>query len=209
MQSHRGKEADSDFVFVELRPLEASPSGAVIVYLHGSGERGTDLSLVTRFGLPAAASAGRAHTNCPIFCPQLAAQNDWESSRVAHFIRWVKNSYSKVALIGYSWGASGVCSAVADLGAVANVCIAIAGQAPVKPIANQRATQFLAIQGELDSWPITEHFIRAINEHGGSASSVVLPGMSHYISEEALAHPALLSLLQTIGIEIVFREDTS
>lgn len=196
----------SGFQFLELRPLKGERSGAAIVYLHGSGERGRDLTLVTRYGLPAAISEGRAIANCPIFCPQLEAGAEWEPHRVAAFVRQVRQRHPEVALMGYSLGASGVCSVVAHIGPLAVVHIAIAGQAPDNVIASQEGVQLLAIQGELDTWPDTDRLVPSINERGGRATSVVLPGMGHYVSEEAVAHPACTSMLGAIGIEVAFRK---
>lgn len=204
MRARRGKEPTSGFQFMELLPLGDGQPNAAIVYLHGSGERGDDLTLVTRYGLPAAISEGRALANCPIFCPQLEAEAEWEPPRVASFVRQVLERHSRVALIGYSLGASGVCSVVAHMGPLAGVHVAIAGQAPDSVDTNQEGVQFLAIQGELDTWPNTGRFVPSINERGGRAASVVLPGLGHYVSEEAIAHPECISALSTIGIEVVF-----
>jgi hypothetical protein len=206
MQSRRGEDPASGFQFLELRPLNGEQSGAAIVYLHGSGERGGDLTLVTRYGLPAAISEGRAIASCPIFCPQLEAEDEWEPHRVASFVRQVRQRHPEVALIGYSLGASGVCSAVAHIGPLAAVHVAIAGQAPDNVIAGQEGVQLLAIQGELDTWPNTGRLVSGINERGGRATSVVLPGMGHYVSEEAVAHPACTAMLGAIGIEVAFRK---
>lgn len=208
MHARRGKEPTSGFQFLELCPLGDGQLNTAIVYLHGSGERGDDLTLVTRYGLPAAASEGRAFANCPIFCPQLEdGAAEWEPVRVASFVRQVRERHPRVALIGYSLGASGVCSVVAHTGPAASVHIAIAGQAPDRVGANQEGVQFLAIQGELDTWPDTGRFVPSINQHGGRAASVVLSGMGHYVSEEAVAHPACTSMLGSIGIEVAFRKN--
>jgi predicted esterase len=207
MHARRGKELNSGFQFLELCPLGDGQSNAAIVYLHGIGERGEDLTLVTRYGLPAAISEGRALANCPIFCPQLEDGAEWEAGRVASFVRQVRGRHSSVALIGYSLGASGVCSVVAHIGPAASAFIAIAGQAPDRVGTNQEGVQFLAIQGELDTWPDTGRFVPSINERGGRAASVVLPGLGHYVSEEAVAHPACTSMLGAIGIEVIFRKN--
>jgi len=204
MHSQRGEESTSGFCFLQLRPTQNSQPNVAIVYLHGSGERGEDLSLVTKYGLPAAASEGRAFSNCSILCPQLEAGAEWAPGRIADFVRWVKLSHENVALVGYSWGASGVCAVVSQFGAIASAFVAIAGRAPPTVVASQQGVQFLAIQGELDAWPNIDHFVPIINEQGGRATSVKLKGLAHYISEEAIAHPACTSILGSIGITISF-----
>jgi len=187
---------------MELAPLKSEPSDAAIVYLHGSGERGNDLQLVTRFGLPAAVLEGRTRAGCPIVCPQLEADAEWDAHRVSSLIGRIRERYMKVALVGYSLGASGVCSVVAQLGAVADVHVAIAGQAPDEVAVSQEQVRFLAIQGELDTWPRTGEFVKAINRLGGVAAGITLPALGHYVSEEALEHPAVLSMLGAVGIRL-------
>ena len=206
MQARRGKDPTSGFQFLELRSSNGEQAAAAIVYLHGSGERGEDLRLVTRYGLPAAIAEGRAIANCAVFCPQLEAGAEWEPHRVASFVRQVRQRHAEVALMGYSLGASGVCSVVAHIGPLAGVHVAIAGQAPDNVIASQEGVQLLAIQGELDTWPDTGRLVSSINARGGRATSVLLPGMGHYVSEEAVAHPACTSMLGGIGIEVAFHK---
>jgi predicted esterase len=191
--------------FQELAPPVSATSGVAIVHLHGSGERGSDLALVTRYGLPAAVREGRAQVSCPILCPQLEADADWDPARIASFVGSVRQRFSSVVLIGYSLGASGVCQLVAERGAVARLHIAIAGQAPERASAAQEGVQFLAIQGELDEWPRTKGLVSSINALGGEARSVTLSGAGHFVSEEAIAHPVSVALLRAAGVEICFR----
>lgn len=197
----------SGFHFQELAPASNASSDVAIVHLHGSGERGSDLESVTRYGLPAAVLQGRAWVDCPVLCPQLEAQAEWDPGRVASFVGSARQRYSGIVLIGYSLGASGVCQTVARLGAVARLHIAIAGQAPDRASAAQEGVRFLAIQGELDPWPGTDGLVCSINEQGGHARSVVLAGAGHFVSETALAHPVSVATLQEAGVELVFREE--
>lgn len=197
----------SGFHFKELAPAANASPNVAIVHLHGSGERGGDLEMVTRYGLPAAVQQGRAWVSCPVLCPQLEAEAEWDVARVASFVGSARQRFSNVALIGYSLGASGVCQVVAQRGAVARLHIAIAGQAPERASAPQQGVQFLAIQGELDCWPRTDGLVASVNALGGEARSVTLPGAGHFVSEEAIAHPVCVALLKASGIEIGFRRD--
>jgi predicted esterase len=208
VQLRRLRESVSGFQFLELSaPVDDDQSDVAIVYLHGSGERGNDLGLVIRFGLPAAVYEGRAWVSCPILCPQLETEAEWDAGRVATFLSSARKRFSSVVLIGYSLGASGVCHTVAQRGAVASLHIAIAGQAPERASAAQGGVQFLALQGELDTWPQTSGLVSSISALGGHAVSVTLPGVGHYVSEEAIAHPVSVAMLKAAGIEIFFREN--
>ena len=205
MQEDPPCEPISGFPFVEIPAARSNPSDVVIVHLHGIGERGDDLRLVTRFGLPAAVREGRALVNCPVLCPQLEADAQWDADRVASFVRSAGRRFAGVVLIGYSLGGSGVCQAVARFGELARLHVAIAGQGPERAGADQAGVRFLAIQGELDPWPCTDGLVSSINEQGGRARSVVLAGAGHFVSETALAHPVSVAMLQEAGVELVFR----
>jgi len=206
VRSLRLYDSLSGFHVLELVPSTAASSDVAIVHLHGSGERGSELEMVTRYGLPAAAREGRALVNCPILCPQLEAETEWEPARIASFVGGVRERFSSVVLIGYSLGGSGLCQTVALHGAVASLHIAIAGQAPERASVAQDGVQFLAIQGELDPWPRTSGLVASINALGGEARSVTLPGAGHFVSEDAIAHPVSMALLKAAGVEIGFRQ---
>lgn len=55
----------------------ASPPWPLILFLHGSGERGGDLALVEREGLPRML-AGGLELPCLVAAPQCPADSDWE-----------------------------------------------------------------------------------------------------------------------------------
>lgn len=102
-----------------------------IVWLHGIGERGDDLSLVSRYGLPAALKDGRLTVNADVICPQLEAGRAWSAERLAHLMAGLGKQYEASALLGYSLGADGVCQLLAQLGSQAGIHIAIAPGASV------------------------------------------------------------------------------
>ncbi len=192
----------SGFRFLEFLPRVPQKTQALVIYLHGSGERGDDLSIVKRYGLPALLARSQVSVNCPVVCPQLEAGAEWDADRVALFVKAMFKQPTQTALVGYSLGGSGVCALVSCYGPLVNLAVAIAGQAPQTVDAMQSGLEFLAMQGELDPWPRTRSFTESINASGGVAHSVILEGKGHYISEEAISHSALVSLLCKAGIEM-------
>lgn len=207
MQTTADFDTGSGFHFLKFDALDKARSDTAIVYLHGAGERGSDLSLLTRFGLPAMLAEGRASTHGAVYCPQLEENGTWSAERVVRFLRFVQAHHDSVVLIGYSLGASGVCNVVAEFGAVVPLAIAIAGQAPGQVSglvhAEQAGVCLLAIQGDLDTWPDTGTFMAHIRAAGAQAVEVVMPGHGHYISEEALAHPTTVAMLREAGVRIM------
>ncbi|MDW5418950.1 hypothetical protein R6242_20465 [Iodobacter sp. CM08] len=178
-------------------------SARCMVWLHGIGERGDDLSLVSRYGLPAALKEGRLTVNADVICPQLEAGLTWSAERLAQLMAELRKHYEVSAVFGYSLGADGVCGLLADFGSQASIHIAIAPSALVPIVACQAATRFLVISGEYDPWLEADAFLDAIRASGGEADSAVMQGEGHYISESALAHPKLVAALASIGIAFV------
>ncbi len=202
MIEHQRRDPTSGFRFIEYSTCDEPAPGAVLIYLHGSGERGDDLSWVKRYGLPALLDRSEVSVNCAVLCPQLEAGAHWEADRVAGFIKASTTKAQKTALVGYSLGASGVCECVSRYGSLTDVAVAIAGQAPKSVQAAQHGTRFFAIQGALDPWPCTSDFVASVNASGGAAQSVLLLGKEHYISEDAIFHPELGAMLRYAGIAI-------
>ena len=198
--AHHDHEAG--FRFLSFPAAVVSANEAAIVYLHGAGERGHDLSSIMRYGLPAMLSEQRAITNCTVFCPQLEADQVWQPEKVARFIRFVRATSKSVSLLGFSLGGSGVCNLVATHGPVVEFAMAMAGQGPSCIEANQAGVRLLAIQGELDPWPDTGSFLECVRSAGGHAVDVRLGGQGHFISETALSHPVAVEMLRTAGVSI-------
>ncbi len=172
MVEHQGLDRATGFRFLEYRPRETPEVEAVVVYLHGSGERGDDLSLVKRYGLPALLARSEVSVNCAVVCPQLEAGAEWGADRVARFIEATTQHPHKTVLIGYSLGGSGVCEVVSRRGPLVKLAVAIAGQAPRYAQAIQSGVNFFAIQGALDPWPCTSSFVASINALGGATQTV-------------------------------------
>lgn len=177
-------------------------SRPAVLWLHGIGERGVDISLVARFGLPAAMLAGRAVTNATVVCPQLEANAEWEASRVQSLLSDLKKQHSEVVLVGFSFGGLGVCDLLCRGGSVARLNVVVAGRARDLPNIDQSGVQFLAISGELDPWPQMGRFVQRVAELGGAAEEHIIAGQGHFISESGLMHPRFVELAAGAGVEM-------
>lgn len=198
-------EAQSGFRCVQFWPQGAAERTPAIVFLHGSGERGSDSSLVLRYGLPAMLNEGRALANCAVYCPQLEPDREWQPEEVAKLIDSLHSCHTLLVLIGFSLGAKGICNFTAAYGAKVSCAIAIAGQGPHAVSSSQEGTRFLAIHGELDTWADTAAFVSAVQAARGEARLIEIPGEGHFISEIALCHPEVVRLLAHHGIHISAR----
>ena len=177
-------------------------SSAAIVWLHGTGERGNDLTLVAKYGLPAAIDQRRLKINADVFCPQLEVDREWEPSRLAELMSHVRGAYSGSALLGFSLGALGVCEALAELGPQADLHIAIALRTRRLPVVQQVGTNFLSVSGEHDLWPAGSEYCRQLRDLGASVEEVVLPNEGHFIAEAALWHTTSVRALRALGIQL-------
>ena len=79
----------------------------LMIFLHGSGERGTDLTAVTKWGPPHVVAA---HPGTPmlIVSPQLQAGGDWEVAKLDRLLADVRKRYrvdpARITLTGLSLG---------------------------------------------------------------------------------------------------------
>jgi predicted esterase len=190
------------FQALVFSPTSTDQTAACIVWLHGIGERGGDLSLVAKYGLPAALDQRRARINATVLCPQLESDGEWEPARIAELMAQVRKQYAHTALVGFSLGALGVCETVAELGPQSNLHVAIAPRTRHLPTLPQKGTRLLSISGEHDRWPTTAEYLRQLRDLGAVVEEVVLPDEGHFISESALWHPSSVTALQTLGIQL-------
>jgi predicted esterase len=189
-----------DFPCLQFGPDDHSRP--VVLWLHGVGERGDDLSLVTMYGLPAALVGRRVITNATVVCPQLESNAEWQPARVHGLLSELKSRYRCATIVGFSLGGLGVCEVLSEYGAVADLHIAIAGRARDLPRANQRDVRFLAISGELDPWPQMPAFVKSVRTLNGEAEEVILAGQGHFISESAFHHPRFQELAASIDLQL-------
>lgn len=176
--------------------------GAAIVWLHGIGERGNDLMLVAKYGLPAAISEGRLKCSADVFCPQLEIDREWDPKRIAELMTHIRGQYARSALLGFSLGALGVCEVLAEFGLQANLHIAIAPRTRQLPFVRQISTHLVSVSGEHDLWPASSEYYDQLRALGAQVEEVVLPGEGHFISETALTHPTAQRALGALGIQL-------
>ena len=177
----------------------------LVVFLHGSGERGDDLDLVKVLGLPKQASAGR---ELPfILCaPQLDACADpdtpWDVATLHALLpalcaRW-RTDPARTSATGLSLGGDGVWHWAAahpdDLAAIAPVC----GHGDPARVCNARQVPVRAYHGSADTEvPLAAHqaCVDALRACGGQVHFTVYPGVGHDAWTLAYEDPALLPWL--------------
>ncbi|GAB4525299.1 MAG: hypothetical protein OHK0046_40990 [Anaerolineae bacterium] len=184
---------------VQLNYYIALPQGydgvtewPLIVFLHGAGERGDDLSLVAKHGLPRRLYEGE---DVPfiVVAPQCPAQMDWSyyAFPMMAFIQQIVHHYpvktNQVYLTGLSMGGYGTW----DLGrlfpsmfaAIAPICGGMPWLVEEETAAQQlKNTPVWAFHGALDTIvPVTEsrRMVKALQDVGATVKYTEYPDLEH------------------------------
>lgn len=181
--------------------LASSTPWPLVVFLHGSGERGNDLDKVKVHGPPKLAARG---VDLPfvLVSPQLADGRRWAAQELHALLAVLTTALrvdpARVTATGLSLGGHGVWEwATAyprDLAGIAPVC----GFGEPEDLCRMKQVPVRAYHGEADTVvPVAEQraCIEALRACGGTADFIVYPGVGHGAWEPAYDDPALLPWL--------------
>jgi predicted esterase len=173
----------------------------LVVFLHGSGERGYDLSLVRRTGLPEQVEQGR-NLDFVLVSPQCPAQSGWIAKDVIELIEHISRSLSidreRVYLTGHSMGGFGTWEiAGADPGrfaAIAPLC----GGDDIGQATRLAGMPIWAFHGDKDAvvpLKASQAMVDAVRNCGGHVRFTVLAGYGHGIGDVIYQDPQLYDWL--------------
>lgn len=172
----------------------------LILFLHGAGERGSDLDRVTTQGLP------QLLPNLPeltfVVAPQCPASSWWtlELDALERLLDEVQENYpvdaARVYLTGLSMGGYGTWHlALKDPGRIAALAPVCGGG--ILPLAHKlRAIPTWAFHGAEDEVvppAASEKMVEAVTKAGGQANLTVYPGVGHNSWARAYSEPDLYS----------------
>lgn len=173
----------------------------LVVFLHGSGERGDDLERVKVHGPPKHAAAGRDYPF--VLCsPLLEAEADWHLPTLHALLGALRAGWridaQRTTATGLSRGGHGVWRWAAaypdDLAAIAPVC----GHGDPATVCNARQVPVRAYHGDADTVvPLARQqaCVDALRACGGTVSFTVYPGVGHDAWTPAYDDPALVPWL--------------
>jgi predicted peptidase len=181
--------------------LKSRQRWPLLVFLHGSGERGDDLEAVKRNGPPQRIEQGE-HYPCILVSPQLEADADWDPARLhalhAALQQVLRVDSRHISATGLSRGGHGVWDWAAaypeDLAAIAPVC----GYSDPAAVCRARLVPVRAYHGDADTVvPIESQqaCVDALRACGGQAEFIIYPGVGHAAWIPAYEDPALLPWL--------------
>ncbi len=196
-------QLDGERMWVWLPPEYARRSAPwpLLVFLHGSGERGSDLEKVKVHGPPMWAARGTAYP-LVLVSPQLEEGARWDPERLHRLLGGLKSTLNidprQCLGTGLSLGGHGVWNwATAypgDLAAIAPVC----GYGDPARVAAMRDVPVRAYHGDADTVvPLDQQqaCVDALNAAGGRATLTVYPGVGHGSWVPAYQDAALLPWL--------------
>lgn len=173
----------------------------LVVFLHGSGERGSEIDRVLAHGFPKHAARGADYPFI-LASPQLEEGRRWEAVRLHGLMRALQDGLrvdaDRVCASGLSLGGHGVWDwATAfpeDLAAIAPVC----GFGEPDDVCRMQRVPVRAYHGDADTVvPLAgqKECVDALRACGGEVDFIVFPGVGHDAWNPAYDDPALVPWL--------------
>lgn len=159
----------------------------LVIYLHGAGERGTDITHLDRHGVSKLLSEGREYPAI-ILTPQCPADRVWDNvvSELKDIIDTVAFEYGvkkdRIAITGSSMGGFGTWMMGMTYPNFFSVIAPIAGGGMSWRTGNLKTTPVIAYHGGSDSVvPViySQLCVDGVNKNGGTAELIILDGMEH------------------------------
>lgn len=190
--------------YILYLPEGAKEELPLLVYLHGAGERGTNLTHLTRHAIPKMLKEGREF-EAVVLCPQCPGMFVWNNvvREVKLLIDEVVSQFEikqdRICITGSSMGGYGTWEMGLTYGdffaGIAPVC----GGAMPWRAGNLRTTPVMTWHGDADETVVlvnSQLMVDAVNQHGGNATLNVLTGFGHNDGiEEAYYRTELISWL--------------
>jgi predicted peptidase len=183
------------------KDYEQKPAWPLMLFLHGAGERGTDLEVVKKHGPPKLIAAGK---NFPmiVVSPQCPKDKGWEPHELVALLDEISGKYKvdadRVYVTGLSMGGFGswrlAAYAPQRLAAIAPIC----GGGETFWTRNFVHLPVWAFHGAKDTGvPLerSEKMIDALKKQGGSPKLTVYPEAGHDSWTETYDNPAFYEWL--------------
>lgn len=176
---------------------DATARWPLMVFLHGSGERGSDLAQVKVHGPPKVADRDPAFPFV-LVSPQLPAEQDWDTAKLTAILTATLKSLrvdpARIYLTGLSRGGHATWRwAAAEPQRFAAIA-PVAGRGEVSSACALRSTPLWAFHGDRDDVVIPEGsfaMARAIRACGGQPRLTIYPDLGHNSWDPAYDDPAL------------------
>lgn len=180
----------------------------LLLYLHGSGQRGNDLNRVRMASLPRLLDNGPL-SDCPhiheqfvVVSPQCPADSSWIPGVIAALTSKMIDQYridpDRVYLTGFSMGGSGTWNTACHYPDLFAAIVPLAGGGDAAHATGMKNMPIWAFHGAKDgSVPLTagRAMVEAVENAGGHVRFTVYPDSSHGIADETYRNPLLYQWL--------------
>lgn len=164
---------------------DTSTKWPLLIFLHGSGERGTDLEKVKRHGPPKLIAEGKKFPFI-VVSPQAVLPYSWEPENLYHLLNFIKENYQvdkeKIYLTGLSMGGFGTWAFAIkypnEFAAIAPIC----GGGDTTELWKLRHMPIHCFHGVLDhSVPVvrSEEMVAAVRNYNDDVQFTVYPDLDH------------------------------
>ncbi|HUL52677.1 MAG TPA: prolyl oligopeptidase family serine peptidase, partial [Opitutaceae bacterium] len=179
---------------------DAAARWPLMVFLHGSGQRGTNVEAVAANGPPLLIEQGRDYP-CVVVSPQCSGVS-WDSAALEAFIRDLVVRYGidpdRVYVTGLSMGGYGTWDLAARSPGLFAAAVPLCGGGTPSLASQLRTLPLWAIHGALDATvPVarTLEMIDAIRQAGGNPRLTIYPDLGHDVWTVTYANDELYAWL--------------
>lgn len=179
---------------------------ALLVFLHGSGQRGNDISKLQNYAFGRYTKEGKKY-NAVILMPQMKGDgwsNEQAMTELKKLIDEIVVKYNidtrKISISGHSLGGIGTYAVIARYPNFFSAAAPISGRYPTSYAQKLSSTPIWAIHGALDTRVLYEPDLELINKiksFGGNAQMTTLQRYGHGIVDKALLETDVVNWLIT------------
>lgn len=201
MNKEKKKSALTYFQYFEFSPLKEAKYNILMVYLHGSGERGSDLDdLFHDYSLVSLLGNG-LEVDYRIICPQCRAGEEWNIELLETFIDEVRTADENLIVTGFSMGATAVWKLGHRNKINIKAIVPIAGSCELTDIGKLKDIAVFAVYGESDKRLFRSNvktFIDDIVKAGGNTKLSILANQDHHIGSIAYSFGGVCGWIDTL-----------
>lgn len=192
------EQRDAVYPYLIYLP-DAQHGETLMLYLHGSGARGTDLD-PQRLGGPASFIASGRSLSMIVVTPQCPADFSWEPQRLRELLEHLQKRFEpeRIVVTGYSMGGGGAWDLVQTYPELIDAAAPVCGCGNPSQVEKLRNIPVWAFHGKLDEvipLKCSREMVEAINAAGGMAKLTTFSDQGHDISQQVYENPGLYEWL--------------
>ena len=192
------EQRDAAYPYLIYLP-DAQHGETLMLYLHGSGARGTDLD-PQRLGGPASFIASGRPLPMIVVTPQCPAGRSWEAQRLRELLEHLQNRFEpkRIVVTGYSMGGGGTWEFAQAYPELIDAAAPVCGCGNPAQAEKLKDVPVWAFHGELDEvipLKCSREMVEAINAAAGMAKLTTFADQGHGISRQVYENPRLYQWL--------------